>query len=385
MKRLFQEKKRGSKIAFRLKNKIDELLTIILIGTNFMNTLSSALATSLAISVVGDSGVGLATILITFFVTTFGQIIPKTIASHYSEKIVCKNSMRLYILEKIFFPIVFVFSTVSKFASKIANALWKNTDQSLITEEELKTLIDVGEKEGTLEKIESVLLNKIFKFSDLTVHDIMRHRFLIQAVHIASTKSEVVEKFSQTSLKMLTVYKNSPEQIIGVIHYKAVLFDEKNDENAKNYVSSIMQNALFVPETFSALELLEKFKTENQFFAVALDEQGETSGVVTIDDILRVVFGRISDEEKRDTPPESLIKFISANEFIVPGDIKIDDINDILKLSLESENFTTIGGWLLEQFGYLPNAGEIYKKDKILFTVEEQFARRIAQIRIKLT
>ena len=140
---------------------------------------------------------------------------------------------------------------------------------------------------------------------------------------------------------------------------------------------------MFVPETFTALELLAKFKKERTEFAVALNEQGEMAGVATVDDILRVVFGRMTDDDVSQIPAEQRIKFISGREFIVPGDMKLDDVNAILKLNLESEEFMTIGGWLLERFGSLPSTGEIFYWQNVLFIIEDQAHRRIRKIRIK--
>ena len=144
-----------------------------------------------------------------------------------------------------------------------------------------------------------------------------------------------------------------------------------------------MKGVLFVPETFTALELLAKFKKERTEFAVALNEQAEMTGVVTIDDILRVVFGRMTDDDKLKVPAEERIKLVAANEFIVPGDIKLDEINTILKLNLESDEFMTLGGWLLEKFDYLPSTGEILSWKNCLFFVEDQAQRKIQQVRIK--
>ena len=161
MRRLIQEKKRNSKVAARLKDRIDELLTVVLIGTNFMNSLASSLATALAMAIVGDGGIGVATVLITFFATTFGQIIPKTVAGVYPENVACKNAVILNILEKALKPLVWFFTKISKGAGEVAQRLWKS-EGALVTEEELKALFEVGTNEGTLEKNEQV----IYRISD---------------------------------------------------------------------------------------------------------------------------------------------------------------------------------------------------------------------------
>lgn len=426
MRQLLHDGKKNSNAAAKLKENIDELLTLILIGTNLMNTLASALATSLAVQLTGSSGVGIATGLITFFSTIFGQIVPKTAASVRVEKTVLKNAVPLTVLEKVFFPVVWIFSLISKSIANLAGKIWK-FDNTLVTEEELVTLFDVGTKEGTLDSGESQMLSKIFKFNDLNVHDLMKHRSFVQSVSLEATKKEVVKKFNETGLKVIAVYKDTTENIVGVIHYKSVLLNENADEivsaenktenrienaetngfvddkanaetndftelqnseiasplSEKNYALSIMNEVTFVPETMSALELLSEFKKQRTEFAVALNEQGSLSGVVTMDDILRVVFGRITDEKNK-VSPESRIKLVNAGEFLVPGELELDDVNEFFKLGLESEEFSTLGGWLLEQFGYLPQVGEKIVWKNAVFTVEEQFKRRIVSVRMKL-
>ena len=381
LKRLMQEKRRNAKTAFYLKENIDELLTIVLVGTNFMNSLASALATSLAIEIVGDSGVGIATLVTTFFATTFGQIVPKTVAGFYPDDVVCKNSVILLVLQKIFFPIVWLFSIISKGASRLAGKFFKN-ETNIVTEEELKALIEVGEREGTLESGEKQMLYKIFRFSDLTVHNIMKHRSLIKAVPLDADRLMVMDMFVQTGVSVIPVYKESKESIVGVIHYKSVLMCTCC-RGGKSYAETVMKGVLFVPETFTALELLAKFRKERTEFAVALNEQGQTAGIVTMDDIMRVVFGRMTDEDIGHIPVEARIRFVGANEFIVPGDIQIEEFNSIFKLNLESEEYTTLGGWILERFGTLPSTGEIMIWKGILFIVEDQSARRVRSVRIK--
>lgn len=380
MRRLIGEKRKGSEKAALLRSNMDELLTVVLIGTNFMNTLASSLATSLAISIAGKSGVGIATVLITFAATVFGQIIPKTAAGIYPEDTVCRNSFLLYMLKIAMFPVVRVFTLISSLVSSVAGEFFK-ADDVLVTEDELKTLIDIGETEGTLEHGESRMLYRIFEFSDLNVHDIMKHRSLIKAIPKESTRKQVTDAFKESGLSMLPVYEENREKIVGVIHYKAVLLSSKS--SGKNYTEQTMKDVLFVPETLSALELLIIFRKKRTEFAVALNEQGQTAGVVTMDDIMRVVFGRMSTLTHNELPPEERIRLVSPTEFVVPGDIKLEDINSIFRLNLESDGFSTLGGWLLEKIGSLPSTGELFKQGNMLFIVEDQAHRRILSVRIK--
>lgn len=384
LRRMEEEGKKKAGLVSKLKNNMPRLLTTVLIGTNFLNALISALATALVVKLWGGGGVGLPTLATAFVITTFGQIIPKTIAGRYPEKMSLFSSLPLFVLEKLFFPIVFLFERLSHSAVWLVEKIIKPREH-LITEEELKTLIDLGEKEGTIEKNESTMLNKIITFNDLSATDIMKHRSFVSMVSADASYEEVVNEFLQSGFSTLTVYKGQAENVVGIINYKKVLYGNEQLDTGKSYASRVMDDVLFVPGTFSALELLQKLREDENKFAVVLNEQGQTAGIVTIEDIIRVVFGRMTDENSRDNiPPEEKIKLVSANTFIVPGDLKLDEINSILHLNLKSDEMNTFGGWVLEQFGYLPSAGMVLVKNKILYTVEEVTQRRISSVKIKI-
>lgn len=384
LRRMQEEGKKKAKIVAKLHANMPRLLTTVLIGTNFLNALISALATALVVKLFGGGGVGLPTLLTAFVITTFGQIIPKTIAGRFPEKKCLSSSVPLFALEKLFFPLVFLFERLSHGAVWLVEKIIKPREH-LITEEELKTLIDLGEKEGTIEKNESRMLNKIIKFNDLSATDIMKHRSFVSMVSASATYDEVVKEFLDSGFSTLTVYKTDRENVAGIIHYKNVLYGNDELDKGEGYAGRLMEDVLFVPGTLSVLELLQKLREDENKFAVVLNEQGQTAGIVTIEDIIRVVFGRMTDENSSDNiPAEEKIQLVSANTFLVPGDLKLDELNAILHLNLKSEEMNTLGGWVLEQFGYLPSAGMVLVKNKILFTVEDVVQRRIVSVRIRI-
>lgn len=383
VRRLVEDNKKNAKIVANLKDKMDRLLTTVLIGTNFLNSLVSALATALVIKIFGGGGVGLPTLATAFFITVFGQIIPKTIAGLHPEQIACFTAKILYFLQCLFFPLIWFFEKLSHGAVFIVEKIMKPSAQ-LVTEEELKTLISLGEKEGTIEKDESKMMNKIIKFNDSVVSDIMKHRSFVSSVDSKATYDEVIDEFLKSGFSTITVYKNNKENIIGVINYKSVLYASETIDKGEGFAGRFMSEVLFVPGTFSILDLLKKFRLNEYKFAIVLSEQGETSGIVTMEDIIRMVFGRMTDENSYDNiPAEDKIKLISVNTFLVPGDVKLDDLNEILDLHLESDDMNTLGGWLLEQIGYLPETDSFFIKDKVLFTIEDVTQRRISSVKIK--
>ncbi|MCR4735017.1 MAG: hemolysin family protein [Treponema sp.] len=383
LRRMQEDGVRHVKFVTKLKNNMDQLLTTVLIGTNFINSLISALATALVVSLFGGEAVGFSTFVVAFFLTIFGQIIPKTLAGLYPEKFSAFSSVILYALEKIFFPIVWLFSKLASAISFIIEKIMKNSPSG-VTEEELKTMLEVGANEGTIAKNEHKMLNKIIAFNDLDLMDIMKHRSFVSMVSDEASQEDVVEEFLRSGFSTLTVYKGRKDNVVGVLNYKNVLYNSNNDNSGPGYAGRMMKkDVLFVPGTFSVLDLLKKFRSDEHKFAVVLTEQGETAGIVTMEDIIRVVFGRMTDENATQTlPAEERIKLVSLNNFLVPGDVKLEELNEILGLNLESEDMNTIGGWLLEQLGYLPSSGTVYVKDKILFTAEDVAQRRIITVRI---
>lgn len=372
----------AKKIQF-LKNDTDKLLSLILIVINFVTALTSGLATTIAIKLFGSAGSAYATLVVAFVLIIFGEIMPKTIASVYPVQTAGAFAGILILLEKILFPVVWLFSKITSFITRVLTKFVKESKE-LITEEELKSLIAVGENEGTLEASEKKMLYKIFNFTDLTVHDIMRHKSHVQFVPENATLDEIADIFAETDYSRLPVCRESFEDVIGVLYYKNILFASRLRKDSKNIAVRCMRPALFIPETMMATELLKKFKRENVNFAVAVDENGSNIGIVTMDDIMRAVFGHSVHVEQKEIPPEALIVPVTSKEFLVPGDMRIDDVNELLKLELVSDDYDTLAGWLLEQFDALPESGETIRKNGVLYKVEDKSQRRIKTVRITL-
>lgn len=366
-----------------LKKDTNKLLSLILIGINFITSLTSGLAATIAIKLAGNSGSAYATAIISFVLIVFGEIMPKTVASVYSVQTASIFATPLLILEKVLFPIVWIFSTITNGITKVLTH-FVTESRDLITEEELKSLIAVGENEGTLESSEKRMLYKIFEFTDLKVHDIMRHKSHVQFVPENATYDQIADIFAQTGYSRLPVCRNSFEEVLGVLYYKNVLLAGRVIKESENLAVRCMRPALFIPETITATELLQKFRKENVNFAVAVDENGSNIGIVTMDDIMRAVFGHSVHGEQSDIPPETRIVPVTSKEFLVPGDMKIDDVNELLKLELVSDDYDTLAGWLLEQFDAIPEAGEAIRRDGVLFKIEDQTRHRIQSVRITL-
>ena len=381
LRQMKKEKKKNATLIADLKNKTDVLLTVILIGNNFVNALASSLATALAIALLGSKGTGIATMIMTVVIIMFGEIMPKTIATYKSEEVAGFVAPTLNFLKKAMHPIVIVFAKFTAFVKRVTSK--NDDDASQITEEELRTLFDLGGQEGTLELNEKDMLHKIFEFGDLRAHDIEKSRTLIKMIEANASFEDTIQFFSDFGYSRLPVYENDSENIIGLLHFKDVLFysGAKKSFSPKN----IAKEALFIPETKDAIGILQTFKSQKQNFAIIIDEHGSFSGIITMDDLVRAVFGRATESyDKKVLPFEDRITIVTPSEFIVPGDVELTEVNNVFKLKLSSIDSDTIGGWLLETFDYLPEQGESIKHENILYTVEKQSNRRIQQIRLKV-
>lgn len=364
-----------------LKKELPAVLTAILIGNNFVNSLASSLAAALAVSLMGSGGNAAAAAVMTFIIIVFGEIIPKTTAASKSAETAARFADFLCVLRKFFSPLIAFFLKTAAAFTFLLNKIW-DSDSRQITEDELKTLFDVGSMEGTLQSGEKEMLHRIFEFTDLRLRDILRPRALIKTVNVSASYEETVRAVAESGYSRLPVCGESFDDIQGLIHFKDILFYAGSKESFS--LRDIMHRVLFVPDAQTALSLLHIFKTEKQNFAVVVDEHGSNRGIVTMDDILKAVFGRITDEyNSRDKAAEERITLVSPSEFIIPGDILLTDINNIFGLNLVSQEFDTIGGKLLEEFGYLPETSERIKIGSVLFTVEEQSRRRIQRIRMQ--
>lgn len=381
IQQLCKEKRKKSKLIAKLKSNNTKLLSSILVGNNLVNNFSSSLAVSFSISIFGKSGVGIATVFMTIFILLFGEIVPKTVAANKPVKCAQNLANFIRLVEIILFPFVWGFSKITKLAENLAKKFFKE-NLPLVTEEELKMLVEIGNIEGTLESGEKELMHKIFEFTDLHVHQIMTKRLLIKALPIKANYFQCVEVFKDSGFSRLPVYKNDLDGICGLVHYKDLLFCEQRGEEFN--LEKIMHEPCFVPESKSATDLLHLLIEKKENFAIAVDENGCNSGIVTLDDVLSAVFGRLSDEyDKNDIAPENRIEFINKNELRLPGDMLLSDVNNILGFNLESEFYKTLAGWMLEQFGFLPASGDLLRCDKAVFVVEQQNQRKIQKVRIK--
>lgn len=369
----------GNKKAITLGKVIEnpgKMLGAILIGNNIVNISSSSLATVLAIEILGDTGAGVATGIITLLVLIFGEITPKTLATLNAEKIALFVAGIIYGLMWILTPAIFV---VNKLSHIVLRLMRVNPDNkaTAITETELRTIVEVGHEEGILETEEHQMINNVFDFGDTRARDIMVPRIDMIFVSIDSTYQELLDIYEEHHYTRLPVYEESSDNVIGIINIKDLLLYKPEQEfSVKNY----LREAYFTYESKRLSELLLEMKKTSVNIAIVLDEYGVTAGLITLEDLLEEIVGEIRDEYDGDE--EEIFKTIAENEYLVDGQIKLGDLNDLLDSELTSEDYDSLGGYIMEHLDRLPEENDDLTVEGFRFHVEALDKNRIKKVRI---
>ncbi len=377
LKRLLEKNVPKANLVKELKDDPHELITTILIGNNIVNIMASSIATAVAINLFGSVGVGIATGVITLAVLIFGEITPKTYALANREKICLFAARPLKILKVVFWPIIKVLDLFTKTISKIFPSPQMQTK---VTEDEIKSIVNIGEEEGSIDKHEKEMIYNIFKFNDLEVSEIMIPRTDVISISYEKSVKEALKIFLKTGLSRIPVYNSDMDNIVGIVHIKDALKAVQSKRSSKK-VKSIMKKAYFVPEQKRIVDLLTEFQRKKIHMAVVVDEYKGVEGIITIEDILEEIVGDIYDETDKE---ETLITKKSKHEALVSGKAEIEDINKELDLKLkpEDDSVETIAGLILEKIERIPKTGEEIKLKKVCFTVTDADAKGINEVKV---
>lgn len=377
IRHMVDEGVKGAKLVQKLSEDPSKLLGAILIGNNIVNIGASALATSIAVKVIGPSGVGVVTVIMTILVLIFGEITPKSIAKQNSEKVSLMVSNPISIIVKVFKPLVAIFTAISSIFIKLLGGDPKATEP-FITEEELRTMVGVSEEEGVLEGVEKEMIFNVFEFADSQVKDVMVQRVDIVAVDVNATYEEVISIIKSEQFSRLPVYNENIDDVIGILNVKDLIMASECRNNFK--VSDYMREPYYTFEFKKITELFKEMKKTRNHIAVVLDEYGGNVGIVTIEDLIEEVVGEIEDEY--DDERDSDIIVVKEDEYIVDGSARLDYIADLIGVTMESEEFDSVGGLVIGELGRFPEKNEEVKINNIKFIIEDIDKNRIKKVRI---
>ncbi len=368
--------KRAAKVNLILNN-YSKMLSSILIGNNIVNLSASALATTLAMRI--NLAVGIATGVLTIVILIFGEIVPKTWAMLSSEKLSLYYCNIIYGLMWLLTPVIFI---IDKLANGILRLLHidPNKKASTMTETELKTYVDVSHEDGVIESEEREIIYNVFDFSDALAKDIMIPRINMVTISITDSYEKILEVFQQSMYTRLPVYQDDKDNIIGLVNIKDFILTK---DAASFQVKDILRDAHYTYEFKKIADLMYELREKTLNVAFVLNEYGATVGMITLEDLLEEIVGEIRDEYDEDE--EEFIQELDDNCYLVEGSMKLDDINDALGTSLDSEDYDSIGGIIIEYLDRLPEDGEEVTLDSgIVLQVAGTEQNRIQKVKLTL-
>ncbi len=370
----------GNKRAITVGKIIDnsgKMLSAILIGNNIVNISASALMTSLTIHLWGSYATGIATGVMTVLVLIFGEITPKTTATIYAEKFALVYAPVVYFIMFIFTPVIFIIDKLSGVILKLIH-VDANNKHNKITEEELRTFVQVSHEDGVIESNEKKIINNLFDFGDTEAKDVMIPRIDMTLADVNTGYDDIIELFRETKYTRIPIYEGNPDNVIGILNIKDLILSQHNDFN----IRSIMRKPFFTYEHKNTSELFNVMQRSSHSISIVLDEYGSTAGMITTEDLLEEIVGEIRDEYDTDET-DPFIK-VGHYSYLVDGSYKLDDLNDSLNLKFTSQDNDSIGGFIIEKLDRFPDIGEQFDIDNVHFKIERASSNRIELVLIKL-
>ena len=353
---LAEDGNRRAETVLAITDDSGKMLSAILIGNNIVNLSAASLTTSLAYS-FGGSMVAIASGILTLLILLFGEITPKTMATIHSEKMALIYAPVISIFMKLMTPVIFVVNGLS-IGILFLLRVDPNAKNTAMTENELRTIVDVSHEDGVIESGEREMINNVFDLGDARAKDVMVPRVHVTFADVNSTYDELLAIFREDKYTRLPIFEDTTDNVVGTINMKdLLLYDSTKDFHIRDF----LREAYFTYEYKSISELLVEMRQASFNIAIVLDEYGETAGLITLEDILEEIVGEIHDEY--DENEEDFIQEIDEREYIVEGSINLDELNSRLELDLNSDEYDSLGGFIIERLDRLPEAGDSIDTD----------------------
>ncbi len=388
-KKVISEKKVNAVFVEKLFSHPGKMLTTILLGSTMVNILASVVATFIfsqwlpTVGIKSETMIGAITMIVmTTLLLIFGEITPKMIAIRNNEKLASWFSRPVYYVSILFLPLVEILNFVSTILIKITRG--KSLEKhSLVSEEEIKLLINMGLQEGLLEEEEEKMLTSIFEFGEIVVREIMTPRTSIVALEEKTPARKVVKIIQHHWHSRIPVYSERMDNMVGFVYAKDMLSMDNEKLDSPTYLKTILRPPFFVPESKRIDELLKEMRKEHKHIAMVVDEYGGISGLVTIEDIIEEIVGEIQDEY--DTDEDENIKKISDQVYLISGLMNVSDLNEELSLQIhEADSYDSIGGFMVEHLGKLPAKGGVYEDEYVKMIILNVQKRRITRVRLEI-
>ena len=385
IKNLVDKNPKTKKLLFWLKNP-HKVLTVIAICNNFVNIAASAIATSIAITIAtkhgiaNNVGVGISVGIMTFLILVFGEITPKNFAKNNYETLALFAITPIKILTKILMPVAKTLLFITKIIIRMFGGQIEK-EPSILTGEEIKSLISVGEEEGAIEEEEKEMINSIFEFGDTIVREVMVPRTDIQSIDANENISEVIKTIVETHHSRIPIYEENIDNIIGILYVKDLVSRWEAYKQGENIVlKDLIRTPYFVPETNKAKDLFAQFKKKKNHMAIVVDEYGGTAGLVTIEDVIEEILGEIEDEYDRE---DDQFQPLGNGITLIDGRTNIDTVNEELDIQIpQGDDYDSIAGFIVNILGRVPKTGEIVNYKNLKIVIAEADLRHISKIKI---
>lgn len=374
---LAEDNVKEAKLVNQLIESPEKMLSTFLIGKNIVNLSAASMTTVLVIHYFGNIGVGAATGILTLLILIFGDITPKTLASIYSEKLSLKYAKIIYYLIKLMTPLIFIINKISLGILLIFH-INPHAKSSTITEDELRSIVDVSHEEGVIESDERRMITNVVDFGDSLAKDVMVPRVDMVFAEASLSYDALVESFSIDKYTRMPVYSETRDNVIGIINLKDLFFYNGSKDDFR--IKDIMREPYFTYEYKKTSDLLKEMRKESIPLAIVLDEYGATAGLITLEDLVEEIIGEIRDEY--DDDEEDAIRCIGENEYVTDGNTKLDEINEVIGLDLESDDYDSIAGHMIYLLNHLPEVGETVTDNNVIYTVDAVEKNHIAKIHI---
>lgn len=375
---LAEDGNKRAKTVLKITDDSGKMLSAILIGNNIVNLSAASLTTSLAYS-FGGSMVAIASGILTVLILLFGEITPKTMATIHAEKMALIYAPIISIFMKVMTPVIFIINGLS-IGVLFLLRVDPNAKNDLMTETELRTIVDVSHEDGVIESDEREMIYNVFDLGDAKAKDVMVPRVHVTFADVNSTYEELLDIFREDKFTRLPIFEDTTDNVVGTINMKDLLL---YDNTKEFHIRDILREAYFTYEYKSISELLVEMRQASFNIAIVLDEYGETAGLITLEDILEEIVGEIHDEY--DENEEDFVQEVTEREYIIEGSMNLDDLNDRLDLDLNSEEYDSLGGFIIERLDRLPEAGDsIVTEEGIRMVVEKLDKNRIEKVHVYL-
>ncbi|MEE8619434.1 MAG: hemolysin family protein [Dehalococcoidales bacterium] len=373
---LLENNVKGAKRVARMIERPEKLLSTILLGANFANVAAAALGTMVAVSLWGEKGVLIATVAVTILLLIFAETTPKTIATQHAERLSLIFARPIEWLSWLLTPFVIALSWIASGFTKLVGG--KPVSRSLASPEEIRTMISVGHKEGTVEEAEAEMLHKVFEFGDRPVREVMVPRPEVISIEQGSKIADFLALYAESPLSRFPVYLENMDNVVGILSVKDVLMAQaKGNITDESTIDNLVRPAYFAPETKRINELFAEMRDENYRMCVVVDEFGGTAGIVSLTRLVEEIVGPVGDELAE---VEKEYEVINEYTFQIDGSMRIEEVNEEMELELPEGDYETVAGFVLHLLGHIPKPNEQLRYKGLKLVITEMRGLKIEKI-----